>query len=69
MMVDAGGNVLMFCKTFVSWFKPNGAVLAKRTRDLEFTFKSLLLTHTHGRDERVLEGIRVELAALTEAKT
>lgn len=63
IMVDAGANVLMFCKTFVLRFKPHDESLATRIQELDAEFKVLVLKHKHGRDESVLVAIRVELAA------
>jgi len=61
MMVDVGGNVLMFCDVFIRRFRPTDTDIIGRKAILERKFKTLLIRHPLGRDVKVLEDIGVEI--------
>lgn len=61
MMVDAGGNTVMFCEAFIARFRSADDLLKGRLEAISDWFKRLVLKHPHGRDQKVLDSFRAEL--------
>jgi hypothetical protein len=64
MLVDTGGNALLFCDRFVDRFRPGEDTYIKRVRVLHRTFLGLILKHPDGRDDDILDVVRAEIAEL-----
>jgi len=61
MMVDAGGNTVMFCDVFVARFRSDDDSLKDHLQRLSRTFKRLTLKHPFGRNQDVLDSFKAEL--------
>jgi hypothetical protein len=64
MLVDAGRNTLLFCDRFVDRFRPGEEKFIKRVKSLHATFLRLILKHPDGRNEEILDTVRMELKEL-----
>jgi hypothetical protein len=58
LLVDAGNNVLTFCRAFNAAFHPQDGRIADRFRALEERAQSLILKHPYGRPSDALNDMR-----------
>lgn len=67
MLVDVGGNVLMFCEHFIRRYKPNDEGIVARHNALRRMFHRFVLKHRYGRDADGIAAVEQEIVEMDAA--